>query len=126
MPLPNSNELSGKAAERSPEYEYEEEEHYVIAALPANALKQAYDAADKAGNEDEPHQPHYALVDIGSDQPMLELEGSIYRGTSDELLGTALFFDSGSGEAGPDKPSAELIAKTSRVITFYPVAVSRK
>ncbi|KAJ2809826.1 hypothetical protein FBU31_008119 [Coemansia sp. 'formosensis'] len=103
-----------------PEYEYKVEEYYVVAVLPTGTLKRAYDS------ESGESQPKYAMIDIESDQPMLELEGHIYRGTSDELLGTSLVFDAGASEAGSEQASAELIAKTSRVITFYPVNVSQK
>ncbi|KAJ2899320.1 hypothetical protein GGI21_003673 [Coemansia aciculifera] len=109
------------------EYEYKEEEYYVVAALPDDALKNAYSTSNKASGESESLQPHYSIVDIESDRPLLELEGAIFQGTNDELLGTGLFFDSGPVDsADPAKPSADLVAKTSRVIIFRPVAISRK
>ncbi|KAJ1823429.1 hypothetical protein GGH91_000684 [Coemansia sp. RSA 2671] len=108
----------------SSEYEYEDEEYYIVAALPADALSKAYKMAHDSGGDES--QPKYALVDVGSDQPMLELEGSIFRGTNDELLGTNLIFDTGAGDAGTEQASAELIAKTSRVISFYAVNVCQK
>ncbi|KAJ2782165.1 hypothetical protein H4R18_002430 [Coemansia javaensis] len=93
------------------EGEYEEEEFYVVATLPANALEQA-----RGGSQ----QPHYALVDIDSDRPMLELEGAIYQGTNDELLGTAMLFDV------TEDADARLVGTTSRVVAFRPVQVTRK
>ncbi|KAJ2340305.1 hypothetical protein GGH92_006324, partial [Coemansia sp. RSA 2673] len=109
------------SAKPFPEYEYEDEEYYIVAVLPSDALKNAYMEAADHPNSDE-DQPKYALIDIGSNQPMLELEGAIYRGTTDELLGTSLLFDSGPDDTDPEQTTAEFIAKTSRVISFYPVS----
>ncbi|KAJ2488957.1 hypothetical protein IWW37_004385 [Coemansia sp. RSA 2050] len=106
------------------EYEYEDEEYYIVAALPTDAIRKAYEMANDSGGDES--RPKYALIDVGSDQPMLELEGLIFRGINDELLGTNLILDTGASDAGSEQASAELIAKTSQVITFYPVNVSQK
>ncbi|KAJ1729165.1 hypothetical protein LPJ61_003655 [Coemansia biformis] len=122
-----------------PESEYEEEEFYMIATLPAGAVSRARSAA--AGREGEGDgRPLYALIDMDSERPLLELDGNIYQGVKDELLGTAMVFDlaeggsddegGGGDDVDDDGESGEmdarLVGMTSQVVAFHPVRLSKK
>ncbi|KAJ2450162.1 hypothetical protein EV183_004476 [Coemansia sp. RSA 2336] len=98
--------------------EYEEEEYYIVASLPPGALAEARSKAQCAERNDTYGQPcpHYALVDIDTDSPFLELEGSIYRGTKDELLGSTMVFETVVDESVDSK----LLGVTSQMIKFQP------
>ncbi|KAJ2777544.1 hypothetical protein GGI15_004468 [Coemansia interrupta] len=68
----------------------------------------------------------YALIDMHTARPMLELEGAIYQGTPDELLGTHLLLDIGAdNEDGSERTRAELLGATSRTIIFHPVRMKK-
>ncbi|KAJ1719854.1 hypothetical protein LPJ53_005448 [Coemansia erecta] len=68
----------------------------------------------------------YALIDVDTTRPMLELEGSIYLGKHDELLGTHLLFDIGAdNEDGSERTRAELVGATSKTIVFDPVRLRK-
>ncbi|KAJ2724666.1 hypothetical protein GGI07_001818 [Coemansia sp. Benny D115] len=64
---------------------------------------------------------NYALIDIDTDRPMMEIEGVIYQGVWDELLGTHMLFDVEGGSE-----SAELVASTSKTLVFHPVRINKK
>ncbi|KAJ2372572.1 hypothetical protein IW150_004056 [Coemansia sp. RSA 2607] len=68
----------------------------------------------------------YALIDVDTARPMLELEGSIYLGRHEELLGTHLLFDiDAENEDGSERTRAELVGATSKTIVFDPVRLSK-
>ncbi|KAJ1822950.1 hypothetical protein LPJ56_000466 [Coemansia sp. RSA 2599] len=70
--------------------------------------------------------PQYALIDLDTDQPMLELEGAIYVGRHEELLGTHLLFDiDAEDEEGSERSNVELLGATSKTIIFHPVKMSK-
>ncbi|KAJ1645095.1 hypothetical protein LPJ64_003278 [Coemansia asiatica] len=70
--------------------------------------------------------PQYALIDLDTDQPMLELEGAIYMGKHEELLGTHLIFDiDAEDDEGSERSNVELMAATSKTIIFHPVKMSK-
>ncbi|KAJ2772056.1 hypothetical protein IWQ56_001544 [Coemansia nantahalensis] len=110
--------------------EYDEEELYVVATLPAGTIGRARSAAQERGDGG----PLYALIDMDSEQPFLELEGSIYQGVRDELLGTAMLFDisenaGDSGDAGghdAGEADARLVATTSQVVSFHHVRLTKR
>ncbi|KAJ2472258.1 hypothetical protein IWW56_006182 [Coemansia sp. RSA 2131] len=109
--------------------EYEEEEFYIVASLPPGAISQAKAAANTNDNNDtdgEQGIAHCALIDVDSDSPLLELEGSIYRGIKDELLGSTMLFDIEVNEAEAENMDAKLLGITSQVISFHPVKFSKR
>ncbi|KAJ2479535.1 hypothetical protein EV174_003992 [Coemansia sp. RSA 2320] len=134
----HSLELSGKNSGRdsednNDEYEYEYEEYYVVAALPPDALDRAREAATQPSNSDisqteAASAPKYALVDVGSSRPFLELEGTIYQGTRDELLGTSLAFayETTDANGAEQKTCIDLVGTTLRVIAFSPVSILKR
>lgn len=132
----------------SSDYEEEEEVYYVVASLPGDVIKQARqkvastskgdnpdskeDEKDKDARKDEAEENeeesgamplNYALIDMDTDQPMLEIEGMFYQGIHDELLGTAMLFDVPSDS---DDKKASLLGTTSRVVNFHQVEFYRK
>ncbi|KAJ2525200.1 hypothetical protein GGI11_000233 [Coemansia sp. RSA 2049] len=124
------------------DYEYVEEEFFIVAALPDDAINKAQESWKRGKNPavlDDGHEdsasndglafgahriPKYAVIDIDTERPMLEIEGSIYQGMPDELLGTSMLFDINTDSSGSMR--AEVAGTTSRVITFYPVDFRRK
>ncbi|KAJ2823064.1 hypothetical protein IWW50_003944, partial [Coemansia erecta] len=113
------------------ESEYEEEEIYIIASLPSDALSRANTAAaaesnDAADPDKEQEPPQYALIDVDSDNPLLELEGTIYRGIKDELLGSTMLFDIVKNDDEASTVDAKLLGTTSQVISFHQVKFSKR
>ncbi|KAJ2589234.1 hypothetical protein J3B01_002298 [Coemansia erecta] len=108
--------------------EYEEEEFYIVASLPPGAISQAKAAANTNDKDADGEQgiAHCALIDVDSDSPLLELEGSIYRGVKDELLGSTMLFDIEVNEAETENMDAKLLGITSQVISFHPVKFSKR
>ncbi|KAI9500953.1 hypothetical protein GGI25_005390 [Coemansia spiralis] len=133
-----------KQREEDEDYEYTEEEFFVVATLPAGTISKAQgnntkcdqgDAQDNnetADNEEEtqettPQRPQYAIIDTDTERPLLEIEGTIYQGTPDELLGTSLLFNiEADSSKGSEGVQAELIGTTSRVIAFHPVKFKKR
>ncbi|KAJ2808791.1 hypothetical protein H4R20_000649 [Coemansia guatemalensis] len=102
------------------ESEYDEEEYYVVATLPAGAIKEA--RKDTRGT----HEPHYALIDMDTERPLLEIEGTIFQGAKDELLGTAMLFDTVVKDEESEEVDTRLVAATSKVVSFNPVSFIRR
>ncbi|KAJ2710403.1 hypothetical protein H4R19_003760 [Coemansia spiralis] len=130
----DSSTAAAEAQDGAQDSEYDEEEFYVVAALPAGAVSRARSAAQSREGGSSAGGPLYALIDMDSEQPLLELEGSIYQGVKDELLGTAMVFDiaesAGDSSDGPDHDAGEadarLVATTSQVVMFHPVRLSKR
>ncbi|KAJ2384663.1 hypothetical protein GGI23_006880 [Coemansia sp. RSA 2559] len=119
-------------------YEYIEEEFFVVASLPDDAISKVQnswkrnkedgisDQEETADSSADPRTsvPKYAIIDVDTERPMLEIEGIIYQGVPDELLGTSMLFDIGTDSS--ESMRAELVGTTSRVIHFHPVKFHRK
>ncbi|KAJ2557517.1 hypothetical protein EV175_001293 [Coemansia sp. RSA 1933] len=119
-------------------YEYVEKEYFVVASLPGNAISNAQssqkqnEAGDSGDQEDTPersedsseHVPKYAIIDVDTERPMLEIEGTIYQGVHDELLGSSMLFDIGADSS--ESRRADLVGTTSRVIHFHPVKFHKR
>ncbi|KAJ1865912.1 hypothetical protein LPJ78_002312 [Coemansia sp. RSA 989] len=105
--MSTSNKTPSTHPPNAADDEYEEEEYYIVASLPPEALSEAKLKAQNAkrSSNDIYGQPwpHYALVDIDTENPFLELEGSIYRGTKDELLGSTMVFETVVNESVDSK-----------------------
>ncbi|KAJ2156799.1 hypothetical protein GGF46_004941 [Coemansia sp. RSA 552] len=127
-------QAAGACDTAAQESEYEEEEDYVIAALPLNAISRAQDAlrsASAAADDDDAgsdsgEPPQYAIIDVDSERPLLELEGAIYQGAWDELLGTGMLFDIAADADDPEDADAKLVGTTSRVLGFHAVKFGKK
>ncbi|PIA13072.1 hypothetical protein COEREDRAFT_83748 [Coemansia reversa NRRL 1564] len=100
--------------------EYDEEEYYVVATLPAATIKQSR-KDPRITNE-----PHYALIDMDTERPFLEIDGTIFQGTKDELLGTAMLFDTVVKDDESDEVDMRLVAVTSKVVSFNQVKLSKR
>ncbi|KAJ2360320.1 hypothetical protein H4S02_010595 [Coemansia sp. RSA 2611] len=116
--------------------EYEEEDFYIVATLPAGSIDQAKLTAGTQRShsteiDDTTAVPHYALIDVDTDRPLLELEGTVYQGVQDEVLGSTMLFsrvagDDDDGDGDADSADAVLLGTTSRVISFHPVKFSKQ
>ncbi|KAJ1665221.1 hypothetical protein IW140_003509 [Coemansia sp. RSA 1813] len=118
--------------------EYVEEEYFIVATLPEDEISKIHnrwkqnnrnvipDQGEPADSsiDHKTHIPKYAIIDVDTERPMLEIEGTIYRGVPDELLGTNMLFDIGA--ANSESMSAELVGTTSRVINFHPVKFHKR
>ncbi|KAJ2609445.1 hypothetical protein H4S08_004050 [Coemansia sp. RSA 1365] len=100
--------------------EYDEEEYYVVATLPAATIKQPQ-KDPRITNE-----PHYALIDMDTERPFLEIDGTIFQGTKDELLGTAMLFDTVVKDDESEDVDMRLVAATSKVVFFNQVKLSKR
>ncbi|KAJ2079483.1 hypothetical protein H4R24_003751 [Coemansia sp. RSA 988] len=100
--------------------EYDEEEYYVVATLPVGTIAQA--RKDTQGK----HEPHYALIDMDTERPFLEIEGTIFQGVKDELLGTAMLFDTVVKDEEEEEVDTRLVAATSKVVSFNTVKFSKR
>ncbi|KAJ1884352.1 hypothetical protein LPJ66_010654 [Kickxella alabastrina] len=70
--------------------------------------------------------PQYAIIDVDTERPMLEIEGDIFLGSQDELLGTHLLFDiDAENDDGTERTKADLVGATSRTIVFQPARITK-
>ncbi|KAJ1946379.1 hypothetical protein GGF37_001201 [Kickxella alabastrina] len=70
--------------------------------------------------------PQYAIIDVDTERPMLEIEGDIFLGSQDELLGTHLLFDiDAENDDGTERTKADLVGATSRTIVFQPAKITK-
>ncbi|KAF8530110.1 hypothetical protein BU17DRAFT_78679 [Hysterangium stoloniferum] len=97
------------------EYEEEVEVSYVTVDLGPNVDKDLL-----------PNTSEYRLAGLDSSTPMIQLSGTFFQGSHEELIGTEILFTDGRDEANPSRRFVVPVATTSKRIRFEKVEVQRK
>ncbi|KAF8583658.1 hypothetical protein K439DRAFT_1316135, partial [Ramaria rubella] len=96
------------------EYEDEGEVSYVTLDLGSNVNKALV-----------PNTSEYRLVGLDTQTPLLQLSGTFFKGTHDQLIGTELLFTDGH-ETNPSHRFVVPVATTEKRIKFEQVEVKEK